>query len=103
MTEPAELARAAQARLARTVNAGPDLGAELEHGWTIDIQRSHLEACAQAGFTAVRLLIYLTAHRTTAGLDPGMLRRVEQIVDEATSLCTVTWLIRVMRLIRCTT
>jgi hypothetical protein len=47
-TEPGELARAAQARLAHTVNFGPDLGAARERGWTIDIERSDLEACAQA-------------------------------------------------------
>lgn len=85
-TEPGELARAAQAQLARTVNFGPDLGAARERGWTVDIQRSHLEACAQAGFTAIRLLINLALHRTPGGLDPGMLRHVEAIVDDATEL-----------------
>jgi endoglucanase len=84
--EPGECARAAQARLARTVNLGPDLGAAMERGWTIDIERSHLEACAQAGFTAVRLLVCLAAHRTPGGLDPAVLHRVETIVDEATEL-----------------
>ena len=85
-TEPGERARAAQARLARTVNFGPDLGAAMERGWTIDIERSHLEACTQAGFTAVRLLICLAAHRTPGGLDPAVLHRVEAIVDDATEL-----------------
>ncbi len=33
--EPGERARAAQARLARTVDFGPDLGAAQERGWTI--------------------------------------------------------------------
>jgi endoglucanase len=84
MTE--DPARVAQARLARTVNLGPDLGAALERGWTIDIERSHLEACAQAGFTAIRLLIYLAAHRTRRGLDPAALRRLEAIIDDATGL-----------------
>jgi endoglucanase len=83
---PGELARAAQARLARTVNFGPDLGAALERGWTLDIQRSHLEACAQAGFTAIRLLITLAAHRTARGLHPATLARIEAIVDDATAL-----------------
>jgi endoglucanase len=85
-TEPGELARAAQARLARTVNFGTDLGAARERGWTIDIRRSHLEACAQAGFTAIRLLVSLALHRTPGGLDPAMLHRVEAIVDDATEL-----------------
>ncbi|MGB6580145.1 MAG: cellulase family glycosylhydrolase [Streptosporangiaceae bacterium] len=86
-TAPDELARLAQARLARTVNVGPDLGAAQERGWTIDIQRSHLEACALAGFTAIRLLIGLAAHRTPpGGLNPAILHRVEAIIDDATDL-----------------
>jgi endoglucanase len=85
-TDPAQLAREAHNRLARTVNIGPDLGTAMERNWTIDLERSHLEACAEHGFTAIRLLMYLTAHRTPAGLDPGTLRRIEQIVDQAASL-----------------
>jgi endoglucanase len=85
-SEQGALARAAQARLARTVNLAPDFGTPLEQGWTFDLQRSHLEACAQSGFTAIRLLMYLTAHHTAAGLDARVLRRVEQIVDDATAL-----------------
>lgn len=85
-TEPDELARAAQAGLARTVCFGPDLGATRERGWTVDIERSHPEACAQAGFTAIRLLINLALHRTSGGLDPAMLRHVGAIVDDATEL-----------------
>lgn len=80
------LAHAAHKRLARTVNIGPDLGAPFEQGWTIDIDPAHLEACARNGFTAIRLLICLAAHRTPAGLDPRMLRRVEAIVGQATAL-----------------
>jgi endoglucanase len=83
---PAQLAQQAHARLARTVNIAPDLGAPLERGWTVDIERSHLEACARHGFTAIRLLMYLSAHRTPAGLDPAMLRRVEEITDQAAAL-----------------
>jgi endoglucanase len=85
-TDPSKLAREAHARLARTVNIGPDLGAPLERGWTIGIRRSHLEACAEHGFTAIRLLITLGAHRTPAGLDMDMLHRVEAIVNDATEL-----------------
>jgi hypothetical protein len=85
-TDPSQLAREAHARLARTVNLGPDLAAPLERGWTIGIERSHLEACAEHGFTAIRLLITPAAHRAPAGLDPGMLRRVEAIADDATAL-----------------
>lgn len=85
-TPTAELACAAQARLARTVNFGPDFGAPQEQGWTIDVRRSHLEACAEAGFTAVRLLIGLAIHRGPGGLDPAALRRIEMIIDDATAL-----------------
>jgi len=83
---PAELARAAQRGLARTINIGPDFGGPLERNWTVDLRRDHLEACARGGFTAIRLLTYLTAHRTPAGLDPATWRRLEQIVDDATAL-----------------
>jgi endoglucanase len=85
-TDPIRLARGAHARLARTVNIGPDLGAPQERGWTITVERPHLEDCARHGFTAIRLLMHLAAHRAPGGLDPGMLRRVEQIADHATSL-----------------
>ncbi len=85
-TDPSQLAREAHARLARTVNIGPDLGAPQEQGWTITVERAHLEDCARSGFTAVRLLMHLAAHRSPGGLDPGMLRRVEQIADHAASL-----------------
>src|ERR1700743_1432002 len=47
---------------------------------------AHLEACAQNGLTAIRLLVCLAPHRGAAGLKPGMLRQVEAIVDEATAL-----------------
>ena len=77
---------AAHARLARTVNIAPDFGAAMERGWTMDVERSHLEACAEHGFTAIRLLITFGAHRTPAGLDPGTLRRVEEIAGQAASL-----------------
>ena len=80
------LALAAHKRLARTVNIGPDLGAPFERGWTIDVGREHLEACARNGFTAIRLLICLAVHQTPTGLDPFMLRRLERIVDQATAL-----------------
>jgi endoglucanase len=86
LADQESLARAAQARLARTVNIAPDFGTRLEQNWTFDLERSHLEACARHGFTAIRLLMYLTAHRTHAGLDARTLSRVEQIVDDATSL-----------------
>lgn len=86
-TGPGQLAREAHARLARTANIAPDFGGRMEQGgWTIDVERSHLEACAQHGFTAIRLMMYLTAHSTPAGLDPSMLRRLEEITDQAASL-----------------
>ena len=84
--DPLKLAYDAHARLARGVNIGPDFGAQLERGWTITIERHHLEACAESGFTAIRLLVYLSAHRDRTGLDATMLRRLETIVDEATAL-----------------
>jgi endoglucanase len=79
-------AQAAYQRLARTVNIPPDLGAPHEHGRMVAIDRGHLEACAQNGFTAVRMTICLAAHRTPAGLAPDMLRRLEAIVADATAL-----------------
>ena len=86
VTDPAGLARDAHARLARTVNIGPDFGGRLEQGWTIDVERSHLEACAEHGYTAIRLLMYLSAHRGPAGLEPDVIRRIEEITDQAASL-----------------
>jgi endoglucanase len=86
ITDPSKLAHEAHRRLARTVNIGPDFGARLERNWTISIERAHLEACAQAGFTAIRLLVYLCAHQSSSGLDPVMLAQLERIVDDATDL-----------------
>jgi endoglucanase len=83
---PAGQALAAHARLARTVNMSQDLGAELERGWGIDIKRHHLAACADHGFTAIRLPVCLAAHRTGGRVAPQMLHRVERIASEATSL-----------------
>jgi endoglucanase len=85
-TEPARLAHEAHARLARTVNIGPDLGAPQERGWTLPVERWHLEDCAQHHFTAIRLLIDLAAHRAAGGLDPRLLKQVERIADQAASL-----------------
>jgi endoglucanase len=85
-TDPAQWAREAHAGLARTVNICPDFGTDLERNWTQTIERRHLEACAESGFTAVRLLVYLCAHHTPNGLESGMLRHLEKIVDEATGL-----------------
>lgn len=77
---------AAHLRLARTVNIAPDLGAAMERGWTAVVEHSHLEACAEHGFTAIRLLITFGVHRTAAGLDPGTLGRIEEIAGQAASL-----------------
>jgi endoglucanase len=85
-TDPAALARAAHTRLARTINIGPDFGTRMEQNWTVDLNRSHLEACAENGFTAVRLLMYLTGHRTATGLDPRVLGRIEALADQAAAL-----------------
>lgn len=83
---PAEAALAAHARLARTVNMSQDFGADLERGWSIDIRPHHLAACAEHGFTAIRLPVCLAAHRTDGTLAPEMLRGVERIAAEAASL-----------------
>ena len=85
-TDPVQLAREAHARLARTVNIALDLGASQERGWTMNLQRPHLEDCAHHRFTAIRLLTDLAAHQTPSGLDPRTLQRIEQITDDATSL-----------------
>ena len=84
---PAQLAADAHARLARTINIAPDLGGPLERGgWTNVVEPADLEACAQHGFTAIRLLMHLTSHRSPTGLDPATLRHIEKIIDDATSL-----------------
>jgi endoglucanase len=79
-------AQAAYQRLARTINIPPDLGARHERGWTVPVDRGHLEACAEHGFTAIRMTICLAAHRTPAGLAPDMLGRLEAIAADATDL-----------------
>lgn len=85
-TGPSPLAHQAHSRLARTVNLCPDFGVRLERGWTFTIERHHLEDCAEAGFTAIRILIYLCAHHTPTGLEATVLRGLEAIVGDATDL-----------------
>src|ERR1700722_6320435 len=80
MTSTPIEALAAHKRLGRTGNLGPDFGAPVEQGWTIEVTPAHLEACARHDFTAIRLLICFAAHGNPAGLDPGMLRRLEAIM-----------------------
>lgn len=84
--EPNHRVSEAHLRLARTINLAPDFGARLEQGWTLEIERHHLEICADAGFSAIRLLTYLCAHRRARGLDPEMVGQLERIVDKATGL-----------------
>lgn len=83
----AQRAREAHARLARTINIAPDFGGPLERGgWTRVVERADLDACAEHGFTAIRLLTYLTSHRTPTGLDPSVVRGIDTIIDTATEL-----------------
>ena len=78
---------AAQARqLARTINLGIDFGSHLERGWTVAVSNRHLDACAQAGFTAVRLGVCWACHPTldaTYGVDDRVVEQVAGIVDDA--------------------
>ncbi len=72
--------------LARTVNIGLDLGAPEELGWTIQVTDHHLDQCARAGFTAVRLATSLARHRDAADprqLDPRTLEHLDQIIQAA--------------------
>lgn len=89
MSPPDTTARSAEAtnrRLARTINLGLDLGAPEEAGWTIDVGDEHLERCAQAGFSAVRLGTCFGLHRLAPDshqLHPGALERLEQVIVAA--------------------
>jgi endoglucanase len=83
---PARPAEATNRRLARTINLGLDLGAPEESGWTIDVGDEHLERCAQADFSAVRLGACFGLHRLAPDahqLQPRALERLEQVIAAA--------------------
>jgi endoglucanase len=79
-------AEAANRRLARTINLGLDLGAPEEAGWATDVGDEHLERCAQAGFSAIRLGACFGLHRLAPDsheLQPRALERLEQVIAAA--------------------
>jgi endoglucanase len=72
--------------LARTLNVGLDLGAPEERAWTVEVSDDQLERCAQAGFTAIRLVVSLALHRVAADshrLQPHVLERLDALIDGA--------------------
>ncbi|MFF0454487.1 glycoside hydrolase family 5 protein [Nocardia africana] len=48
--------------LARTINVCPNLGSELESGYTVELTAREFDLFEQAGFSAVRLGVYWAAH-----------------------------------------
>jgi hypothetical protein len=82
MSPPDTTARPAEAtnrRLARTINLGLDLGAPEEAGWTIDVGDEHLERCAQAGSSAVRLGSCFGLHASPPTPTSCTLERLERL------------------------
>ncbi|MEC3917532.1 glycoside hydrolase family 5 protein [Nocardia sp. CDC160] len=71
--------------LARTINIGLDLGADIEQGWTLPVGEHELDLCREAGFTAVRLGVCWAAH-TGPGfqIDATALERVATLAEQAT-------------------
>jgi endoglucanase len=73
--------------LARTVNVGLNLGAPAEASWTLPVTEHDLDRCAQAGFTAVRLVVSLALHRCPTDalrLDPAALDEIDKVIRAAT-------------------
>jgi endoglucanase len=84
-TSPAERANHL---LARSINIGLDLGGPAEAGWTISVTAHDLERCAEAGFTAIRLVVSLAQHRSPHDafrIETASLDRVNEVVDAATA------------------
>lgn len=70
--------------LARTINLPLYLGAPTESGWTLAVGPRHLELCAQAGFTAVRLALSLAAHhQPPEQVDTAVLDELDQLIRAA--------------------
>jgi endoglucanase len=84
------VARTLHGRLARTINIGLALGAPTEQGWTMDLTERQLEACATAGFSAVRIAVSCAAHvrktGSTFSFDPAALETIARGVERATGL-----------------
>lgn len=79
-------AHLANRRLARTINLALDLGAPEERIWTLPVTADHVERCAQAGFTAIRLICALSLHpdpRGTRRIDGRVTERIHAIADAA--------------------
>ena len=79
-------AEEANGRLGRTINLGLDLGGPEEGGWSVEVGTEHLERCAQAGFTAIRLGACYGLHRQTdhsRELQPRILERLNQLIAAA--------------------
>jgi endoglucanase len=73
-------------RLARTINLGLDLGSPQERGWTIEVSEGQVERCAQAGFSAIRLLVALAGHYPAGDshrVDPRALERILRTIETA--------------------
>ncbi|WP_051178524.1 glycoside hydrolase family 5 protein [Nocardia concava] len=71
--------------LARTINLGLDLGADIEQGWTLPVGEQELDLCRDAGFTAVRLGVCWAAHTgTDFRIEGSVLDRVTTLAEQAT-------------------
>ncbi|GAB2540306.1 glycoside hydrolase family 5 protein [Nocardia heshunensis] len=72
--------------LARTINIGLELGADIEQGWTIPVGERELDLCRDAGFTAVRLGVCWAAHTGPEfRIDAAALDRVSALAELATA------------------
>ncbi|MCI0158382.1 glycoside hydrolase family 5 protein [Leifsonia shinshuensis] len=69
--------------LRKTLNIGLDLGADAERGWTVIATRELFARCADAGFTGVRLVVSLAAHRDGDRLDAEALEGIRSAVETA--------------------
>jgi endoglucanase len=82
MTEPMSddsIAEQANRLLARTINMPLSLGGRFESGWTLPFDPAHTTRCAEAGFTAVRLVVTLADHPTKS----GALSELDRAIDDA--------------------
>ena len=72
--------------LARTINLGLNLGAPAEASWTVQLGSADLNRCAQAGFTAVRLVVSLAQHCSPTDpvqFEPVVLDRINHVIEGA--------------------
>lgn len=86
--KPADaIAARANQLLARTINIGLNLGSPAEASWTVPVDQAELHRCADAGFTAVRLVASLALHRNATDalrLDPAALDQIDTVIASAT-------------------